>query len=215
MMKAILMWVLVGLVLVGNVLACHDQYELDEEVVIYDVIEKAGNGSDCFIDVYNSSGLATSGWMVKNSMDYSFNASRLPAGTYSASILCNLSSNDFLGECKFVVKEDSKVLVAIIALIPLVFGIFLIVGAATLSEEHKALRIFLFLLSIMTFFVSMHFGMLGVVKFYDFPELENLIGTTTYWTVWVMVVIVTYFIIYLLYHMISHIAGKKEAKLRY
>lgn len=164
--------------------------------------------------VYNYSIFNESGSQVEtgslhqlDSNIYKFNFT-LEEGAYVVK-LCDGSTREVR------VAEDDKMLIAVIALLPLILGFFFIIGAATMGEEHKSLRIFLFLLSIMTFFVSMHFGMIGLVRFYDFPELQETIGSTVYWIAWIVVVIITYFLIYLFYKIVQAAAQKKDSKLEY
>ena len=193
-------------------MACKQRYDLFEDVMIYDIIESEGNGSDCMLYLYKGEVLNQSGWMNKSGLAYWYNASTLPQDTYSATIECNLSASQFRGECKFKVLEESKLIIGILILAPLILGLFLLIGAASMSDEHIALRISLFLFSVITFFVSLHFGVVALIKF---PELENLVGTTTYWMGWVFAVIVTYFIIYAFYKLVHKAAQKKKERLHY
>lgn len=214
-MKKIILLLLIGLVVVPVGLACKQRYDLYENVLIYDIIETEGNNSDCFLYLYKGEVLNQSGWMNRSGLAYWYNASVLAEDTYSATIECNLSGSQFRGECKFKVLEEEKVIIAILIIAPLVLGLFLLIGAGSMSDEHRALRIALFLLSVITFFVSMHFGAVALVKFYRFPELEALLGSTTYWMAWVFGVIVTYFIIYAFYKIVHRAAQKRKEKLHY
>ena len=102
-------------------------------------------------------------------------------------------------------------ILAAIILLPMILAIMMLIASATLDgEEHPALKVALFLLSIIPFFASMHFGMLSVVKFYDFPELQNAIGDTTYWVGIMFFILITYFIIYLFYKAVHSAAQKRE-----
>ena len=112
-------------------------------------------------------------------------------------------------------EDENKMIIAAIIILPLLFGLILLLSSAFLSDKHPALKISLFLLSIVTFWVSLHFGLLGVVKFYDFPELENLIGTTTYWSAFVFFVIMSYFAIYLIYLIFIGLSKRKREQLYY
>jgi len=140
---------------------------------------------------------------------YQFNIS-LSKGDYIAR-LCDGTTREFRIE-----EEDNEMIIAIIIMLPMILSLFLLIGAATLDQQHhKTLKIFLFLLSPIPFFVSMHIGMISVIKFYDFPELQNLMGSTTYWFGWMFFVIVTYFIIYLFYMIIHHMSQRKVEKMKY
>lgn len=110
---------------------------------------------------------------------------------------------------------ERGMILTIIILLPILLGTFFIIGAVSLDQEHKALKLFLFLLTVPMFFISMHFGLLALIKFYDFPELEEMIGTTTYWVAWIFVAILSYFMLYMLYKGFHIAAQKKEEKLKY
>ena len=140
---------------------------------------------------------------------YQFNIS-LEEGDYIAR-LCDGSTREFRVE-----EEEDEMIIAIIILLPMILSALLLVGAVSLDpKDHKALKMFLFLLSPIPFFVSMHLGMISVIKFYDFPELQNLIGSTTYWFGWMFFVIITYFIIYLFYMIVHHIGERKKERMRF
>lgn len=113
------------------------------------------------------------------------------------------------------VSMDKKDIVAAIILIPLIFSFILLFGAGSMSDEHTVLKISLFLLSIIPFFVSAHFSVLSLIEYYDFPELQTVIGSTVYWIGMVLFVIFIYFLIYILYIAIHQAAQNKKAKLEY
>lgn len=112
---------------------------------------------------------------------------------------------------------DAVIVAAVIILLPMFLGAFLLVGAATLdAQRHAAIKIFLFLLSIMTFFSSMHLGILSAVEYYPtFTSLQDWIGQTTWWVGMCYVLIITYFIMYLVYQAIHTAAQKKQEELQY
>lgn len=109
-----------------------------------------------------------------------------------------------------------KGIISIIIFLPIILSIIFLIGAATLNgEKHPALKIFLFILSIVPFFVSMHLAMVSMVKFYDFQALEEIIGTTTYWVGIIFGLIITYFIIYLIHIGFKQAAQRKTERLEY
>lgn len=133
----------------------------------------------------------------------------LPEGGYIVK-LCDGSTREIVLE-----DEGDNMIVAIIILIPILLGLFMLFGSFSLSEVHNPLKIFLFLLSFVPFFASMHFGMLAIVKFYDWPELQNLIGSTTYWVGAMFGIIIIYFVIYLFWLGTNVTAQKKKERLEY
>ena len=88
-------------------------------------------------------------------------------------------------------------------------------GAAFMGAEHPALKIFIYLLIPILFFSSMHFGMIAVSQLYNLPILQDTIGDTTYWTGIIAGVIITYFIIYLIYKAFRNAAQDKEDEINY
>lgn len=129
-------------------------------------------------------------------------------GTYQLSY-SNSSRVDLL------VVEADKMIIAVIILLPVILGIFLLVGAVTMNQEHWQVKIFLYLLSLITFFASFHAGIISLVKYYDFPELQEFVGVTSFWTGIIFFVLTTYFILIFLIWIVHYIAQKKQEKLQY
>lgn len=115
----------------------------------------------------------------------------------------------------YVKNRDGTGFYVVLVLIPLIFALFMLVGAATLGDDHNVLRIFLFLLSVPMIWISLHWSMIGVIRFYGLVELQEAIGTTTYWLGWLFFVVVTYFVIYLVWKMFDYMSGKKDERLNY
>ena len=158
----------------------------------------------------NSSAIVTEGDLELLSSDiYYFNFTE-GKGDYIV-LLCDGTTREVI----VTDKEQGNMVLAIIILLPILLGIFFLIGAGTMGEDHNVLRMFLFMLSVILFFVSLHMGLLTVIKYYDFPELQDLMGTTTYWVGIVFGVIVTYFIIYLVYKMFTAAAADKAQRLEY
>jgi len=119
-------------------------------------------------------------------------------------------------EVSVEVEESSMMILAVIILLPMLLSLIMLVGAATMGENHAALRIGLFLLSIIPFFSAMHFGVLSLVEFLPaFTELQEAIGSTVYWVGIIFFVIVSYFIIYMIYALFNNLAEKKKERLEY
>lgn len=112
-------------------------------------------------------------------------------------------------------KESGNMVIAIIILLPMILAGVLIVAAVNMSEEHAPLKIFLFLLCSVLFMTSMHFSMIAIIKYYDFPELQNLIGSTTYWFGWVLGIIISYFVIHVLYGLFMNYRENEKQRLEY
>ena len=106
-------------------------------------------------------------------------------------------------------------IIAAIILIPAIFGLFMIIGAFSLSERHAPLRIGMLLLSVVSIWTALHFGLVSIIKFYNFPELVNLIGSTTRWTGIIFFILLAYFLFYAFKTAIDYAAQKKQENLEY
>lgn len=100
---------LIILINVGIIFACKQRYDINENVIIIDIIPPDGLGARCNITTYNESiGLINSSIMGMNGLAYSKNLTILQRGTYSSSIICNVSGTTFEGECKFKVGDEVR-----------------------------------------------------------------------------------------------------------
>lgn len=211
-MRRIILLIVLSVCFASIGLACKEQYALTENITIIDAIEFNGQGASCNITIYNTTAQVQQGEMTANGLQYTYYANVLPEGTYTGAITCYKNvTNYYVGECKFKVYEDNRMVIAIIILLPLILGLFLVIGASSMGESHPLLRIFLFLMSFISFIASMHIGLISVVKFFDFPELEALIGSTTYWAVITFGLLIAYFSIYGIYVMVRAAAERKES----
>ena len=129
------------------------------------------------------------GWTELNSVLTNITCVALPAGGFVGYKLPPL-----------VERRDYGGLVAGFILLPLLFS-FVLVGVAFVidKDRHAVLRVGLWFLSLILFLVSLNFGLVSLVEFYDFPVLEDLIGSTVYWFSLVLVAVVFYWIFYLVY----------------
>lgn len=160
-------------------------------------------------------------WNVTGQQEENGSLALLSSNIYYVDI--NLSRGDYIVEiCNAtisreitVVPEDDTMFFGMIALLPMLLGLFFLLGSFFLGEDHQVLKIFLFLLSIVPFFSSLHLAALSVAQYYQFPELINAIGTTIYWVGLVVVLLVIYFSIYLVSAVMNTLKQKKEERLRY
>lgn len=132
-------------------------------------------------------------------------------GDYYVVLCDNIQSR----EIRVTSEGESKMIIAVTILLPIIFGIILLVAGISLGQHHAPIKYFTFFMAVISFWASMHFAMLGVVKFYNFPELQSLIGSTVYWTGWVFAILLTYFLIYIFYSVIHMAAQRKKERLEY
>jgi hypothetical protein len=106
--------------------------------------------------------------------------------------------------------EGEKMIISAIILLPIALGFLLIFGASQLSDEHNVLKIILFLFSPWTFVMSLHMGMVALIRYMGFSELQEVMGTNTYIIGIVMFAIFSYFMIYIFYTATQQAAQKKR-----
>ncbi len=106
-------------------------------------------------------------------------------------------------------------LLAAVTLAPLALGLFFIIGAASMDERHNVLRVFLFLLSITSFWFSMTIGVAAVSEVYAYPDVESAIARVVRFSVWAFGFIMSYYVAYFMYWMVTAIMKKKREALEY
>jgi len=151
------------------------------------------------------------------------NANMSPAGYYTYGVYCNDSVRGGFVRGSYWVSaggaQEGDVGpsgIIFLGLIPLVLGLFLLVGGVSLdNDSHPFVKIFLFLSSFVMGFVSMQFGSMAVSRFYNFPEVVDAVGQFTFWFTILWGVLVTYFVIYGVVVMVRQAAQEKDERLRY
>lgn len=210
-MKKWIILIIMLMLLTTTIYAWKDSFTLGEEMIIEDTIETYGDGAWCNITIYQNNTLIETAYMNRTNLAYSHNITNLnlTVDYYVCNIECNLSNSTFIGECDFVIETGDKMILAALIIAPLILGLMFLLGSFFLGKEHNVLKIALFLLSPITFWISLHFGMIALVEMYNMPELENLIGKTTYLTGTIFFVLLAYFLLYAFYKM-THIAAQKK-----
>jgi len=184
--------------------------------------------TSCSLHVYNQTGghITENSTLPYNSNEFYYNMDKtlfMVNKEYGYIIACNNTNEAGFVSGSFVVTdrldtsrpEGEAVILLAIILLPIILGIFLLVGAVTLGDEHGVLRIALYLLALLTVLASFHFGMVSAVNYLNLPELEEFIGTTVYWISIAFFTIVSYFMIYFIIKLFDTAAQKKEEKLEY
>jgi hypothetical protein len=195
--------------------ACKDVYYTNENVTITDYVLAAYEGADCNISIYNTTAFFQNGSMVRSGTVYSYSAGYLSKGIYGGAISCNLTGTNLTGECKFEVKPGDNTMLAIIILLPLIIAFLLLYGAVNMGEDHTAIKITAFLFTPILFIASLHAALLTLVEVYGFTEMQNFIGSVSYWFIWVTIVLFIYFFIYIFYKLVKKAAQDKETRLNY
>ena len=211
--------------------------ELEISVHVYNLEDGVAEvtGVNCTLHVYNETGNHIyTNWTteVDHLFDYEFEISsslitepgKYALGVYCVCDVCGFEGSELGGFFfeSFYANDEGEPksqeglgFLAILIMIPIILGLFFLIGAATLGEEHNVLRIVLFLLSVPMTWISLHFGMIGLVRYYQLEALQNAIGSFTYWTAWLFFVLISYFVIYTIWKATEVAAQKKEERLRY
>ena len=145
-----------------------------------------------------------------NDTTYYFNFSE-DVGDYQV-ILCDYTARQF----RVVEPEGDKMVLAVMILLPMVVGLFMLIGAITLNdEEHHGLRIGLFLASLFSFFGSSYLGVQTIIKYYNFPEMQNAFTWVMYGIGGLIFFVTSYFLIYVIIVAVNSAAQKRKERLKY
>lgn len=110
-------------------------------------------------------------------------------------------------------NQDSMYFLIIIFLIPILIGVFSLIGSHILGEEHDAMKLGLFLFSLTCFFASLWLSHIIVATMYPtFTELIDFIAYLTWIYGLILTVIIYYFLMWMFKIMIQQAAGKDELK---
>lgn len=181
----------------------------------------------CLLHVYNDTGnhlLAANMSFDTNQIDFVY---ALPAGItgkagiYSYVINCqNTKEAGYLSTTFEIAQSNAQdqtagMPLAALILVPMLFGIMLLIGSFMFGEDHAVLKIALFLIAYLTVFLSLWFGVQTVVRYYGFADLQEAIGTTTWIIGIIFFVILSYFMIYAFIQGVEAAAQKKRKELEY
>lgn len=183
--------------------------------------------ASCYLHLYNNS-LSHIAEISTNTVDHTFDYELAVSannftqeGFYPYIVQCNTSKNGgFIASYieatvnGYPRNENPTLLIAIL-LLPMIFIGLLLYGSLNMSEEHTPIKITIWLLIPIFFFLSMHFSLLMLVQYYPIAMLQNLVGSSIYWIGILFGVFLTYFIIYLIYTMIQYSVEKKQKKMEY
>jgi hypothetical protein len=100
-------------------------------------------------------------------------------------------------------------------ILPMIFGLMLLVGSFLIKDdkEHSVLRIGLFLMSLVTYFISAWLGITALIKIDStFLEFQDTFGTTI-WIIGIfMFLLFTYFMAYTVFKIFQKLAEDKREK---
>lgn len=110
---------------------------------------------------------------------------------------------------------NPKMIIAALVLAPIIFGLILMLATFSLGKEHAVLKIALFLLAPISFWASMRIGLLSIVRFYDWDELELVVSQDVYWSGILFFIMLTYFLLYVFIKAIRTAAQERRQNIEY
>lgn len=194
---------------------------INQNCTIIETCQDGGCGT-CYMTIYNQTGAINQTGNMGNVSDYvyEYNLSVVlnEFGEYPYVINCSTGDTCSAGDCQIEVKqmcEDVEMSpIAIIILLPIFLAFFyLIVSYLLRGASHWAFSVALLLLSFVEFFRAYNYAVVSLVKYYNFTELQDLIGTGTYSFGIMYGVIITYFIIHMIIVMTLGLWDKKRKKI--
>jgi hypothetical protein len=189
-----------------------------------------GSNVSCSYSAYNGTGGAVaSGSMAASGTDYSATigaGNTSGVGRYPFIVNCVGAGVGAYVNSYFVVSPegvynedytDNLSIVAVVILLPFLLAFIMLFGAATLDpEEHPALKIGLFLGSIIPFYLSVWFGLEALGHFYAATGVADALANGTSWMVISLgLVLIFYFVVFFIYKSMHMMAQQKEERLRY
>lgn len=177
----------------------------------------------CYVWVYDDYGhLIYTKTMLDDGADYVAyldNNSRLGIYDYTVTcVLADLSRGGFASASYRVTVdgtyEEPGMFVAALILVPLLFAFVLALGALS-AKSHPVLQAFMFILSVVPVLSGLHLGLVAVIKFYDWPAMQDAIGTNTWWMAMALFAVIAYWLIYLVAKMFHVAAQKRNERLEY
>jgi len=179
--------------------------------------------TECLFHLYNQSEhIIEDSMSFYSPIDFEYDLGNTrDVGVYTYLVYCNNTDEAGFVSGGFEITQSGKAIendyqvISVIIIIPLIFSLLLILASLGLGEEHGALKLFMGFFSWIGFWVSSHFGTLALVEFYEFTSLQDIIGSTVYWSGWIFFAVISYWFIYLIYIIFYNIKSKKEKELNY
>lgn len=166
-----------------------------------------------FYDIINSNGtiIVNASLINLNTSIYYLNFNQ-SLGDYIIR-LCDNSTREIYVQS----QEDGKMdFLNAIIILPLLIGALLLFAAGSLSEEHKLIKAFIFLLVILMPVISFQYS-ISITNHQDmtFIDMIETMGLHAGIFTWVYVIIFIYFVLYFAVTLINTLADEKKRKLEY
>lgn len=174
----------------------------------------------CRQTIYNSSGEPFSDGFMTYATPGFTSSVNLSVGDYSIITQCVSGSTGAALEKVFHVSAIGKeslldgTPLAVIILIPLIFGFLLLFGANTISETHPFMSIFMFFISLLSVIASSLLGTQVAYEYYS-DALSGLLSEVVFYIGITFMVIFIYFVIYFVYYAFMMARQNKKERLNY
>jgi hypothetical protein len=141
-------------------------------------------------------------------------------GLYTNSMVCSDGTTSTYSLFIFEINnrgngEQSSIVNAFIILLPIIFGILLIIATFGLGEDHQTLKFGFLILALLSFIVSIGMAIVTVSYYSYFTSLIDTLGLWVYVYGCFYLLVVFYLILYLIVKMINFAANEKDRRLNY
>lgn len=189
---------------------------------------QTGASASCNLDVTGETGetvLSTA--LVNDSGAYAVlvnNSFEQDIGTYPFTAWCNTTGSagfltghvEVTGSGLPWAKGEDLSPAAALILLPFLLMLVMLVGAVTLDPiDHASMKIGLFVMSFLPFFISVWWGIETVGRFYNFPALSSAIADTTFYYIVFFILIIFYIVAYFIWRAFDLMAQNKKERLKY
>lgn len=161
-------------------------------------------GANCSVQIRNDTLELKENLMMNEIGEGWYNATynTSTVGKYFCRQNCTKGAKYVAGTCDFIIGGEQEMLFAAIVLIPLFITIFLIVLAIMIPKEYWALKVALPIMGAFFIFTAYQYGAMAIAKFYNFTELIDAIGESSYifgWILWVLIAIILIGVVYYIF----------------
>lgn len=205
-MKKLTLWMIITLILIYPSLAvlCKDVDYLQNCTITTPSL-MCSNYNYTIQNVSNGAVLDQKPLTLINNSIYSLTYT-MPKGDYYI-FLCDGTTMEVGG-----VQGDKSMTLGIITIIPLILGLILLISCFILPDvtPYVQMKLGFILLSFFSIFTSYHYGILILVKYYDFPELQDAIASASFWFGGILVVVFALLFINMIWRFYNYYTGNNE-----
>ena len=215
-MKKQILWIIAILILSASAIAGNETIVCSDNIMINQnctfITPPLNCGTPSYL-VLNSSGeviMNDSLISLSNSV-YQFNFTLTNETRDYVILLCDGTFR----EVHVTNGEEGNMILAALTIVPMLLAIVLVFANLGLGDEHKVLKIFFLMFSLICFFVSMAIGGIGISIYFSNPAIIDFITTAMWIFGGVFIAIMSYFILYTIYVVTMSVWKDRQDKLEY